>query len=159
MSVDSELSPVDGNLSGLDDRLGGSVSAFAVARFGTVGAKAEVTNTSPVPLFDAPISALARATFQDAFLWNGGAGKLRFTLDLDEIASATRMDPGLNIASVDATLTLSSTQSVYETAFGGLTAPGSLTVTIDMSGVNANTNSTSPSSSGRRCRPSSRTRR
>ena len=132
MSVDSELSPVDGNLSGLDDRLVGSGSAFAVARFGTVGAKAEVTNTSPIPLLDAPVGALARATFQDVFLWNGGAGKLRLTLDLDGIALTTGMDPGLNIASVDATLTLSSTQSVDETAFGRLTAPGSLTVTIDM---------------------------
>src|SRR5262249_62238004 len=80
MSVDSELSPIDGNLSGLDDRLVGSGSAFAVARFGTVGAKAEVTNTSPVPLFDAPVSALARATFQDGFLWDRRDGKRRVPL-------------------------------------------------------------------------------
>src|SRR5262249_52839175 len=132
MGVDSELSPVDGNLSGLDDRLVGSGSAFAVARFGSVGAKAEVTNTSPVPLFDAPVGALARATFQDVLLWNGGAGTLRFTFDLDAIPLVTGMDPGLNIASVDATLSLSSTESVDETAFGRPTAPGSLTVTIDM---------------------------
>lgn len=85
MSVDSELSPVDGNLSGLDDRLVGSGSAFAVTRFGTVGGKTEVTNASPVPLFDAPVSALARATCPDVFLWSGGAGKRRFTLDLDEL--------------------------------------------------------------------------
>jgi hypothetical protein len=66
------------------------------------------------------------------FLWNGGAGKLRFILDLNGIASATGMDPGFNIAAVDAALTLSSTISTDETAFGELTAPGSLAVTIDM---------------------------
>jgi hypothetical protein len=132
MSVDSELSPVDGTLFGLDDRLVGSGSGFPVARFGSVGAKTEVTNTSPFPLFGAPVGALARATFQDVFNWDGGAGKLRFILNLDGIASATGMDPGFNVAAVDAKLSLSSTRSI-ETGFGELTAlPGSLAVTIDM---------------------------
>ena len=113
MSVDSELSPVDGTLFGLDDRLVGSGSGFPVARFGSVGAKTEVTNTSPFPLFGAPVGALARATFQDVFNWDGGAGKLRFILNLDGIASATAMDPGFNVAAVDATLSLSSTRSRF----------------------------------------------
>jgi len=132
MTGDSELSPVAGNLFGLDDRLIGSGSAFAVARFGSVGAKTEATNTSPVPLFDSGVGASARATFQDVFLWNGGAGKLRFILNLDGSASATGMDPGLNIAGVAATLSLSSTISTDETAIGGLNGPGSIAVTIDM---------------------------
>jgi hypothetical protein len=127
MRTDSELSPVDGNLSGLD--LVGSGSAFAVARFGSVGAKTEVTETS---LFGDPVSAFGQATFQDVFFWNGGAGKLRFTLNLDGITSATGAHPGANVAGVDATLSLSSTISPDETAFGELTAPGSMTVTIDM---------------------------
>src|SRR5262249_16003381 len=84
------------------------------------------------PLIDAAVGALARATFQDVFLWDGGTGQLRFILDLEGIASATWTDPGFNIASVEATLSLSSTISVDETAFGRLTAPGSLAVTIDM---------------------------
>jgi len=132
MTADSELSPVDGNLFGLDDRLIGSGSAFAVARFGNLGAKTEATNTSPVRLLDSSVSALARATFQDVFLWNGGAGKLRFILNLAGSASATGVDPGFNVAGVGASLTLSSIISTDETAVGGLSAPGSIAVTIDM---------------------------
>jgi hypothetical protein len=132
MTGDSELSPVDGNLSGLDDRLVGSGSAFAVARFGSVGAKTEATNTSPVPLIDSSVGSLARATFQDVFLWNGGAGKLRFILNLAGTASATGVDPGFNVAGVGASLTLSSIISTDEAAIGGLSAPGSTAVTIDM---------------------------
>jgi hypothetical protein len=127
MRADSEPSPVDGDLSGLD--LVGSGSASATVRFGSVGAKTEATNTS---LVDAPVNALARATFEDVFVWNGGAGKLRFILNLDGIVSSTGTHPGLNVAGVDATLSLSSTISPDEVAFGQLTAPGSMTVTIDM---------------------------
>jgi hypothetical protein len=81
-------------------------------------------------LIGAGVGDSAGAEFDDVLFWPGAAGQLRFTLRLQGSEAAAGMDPGLNTASVDATLSADDRCCFLSGGFGRLTAPGTITVTV-----------------------------
>ena len=73
MFADSEPFATEHTLLGLDPNGFGNGSAFAVASFGRVGAKAQALDTVP-DIFDEPVKATAEAQFTDQFMWGGESG-------------------------------------------------------------------------------------
>jgi hypothetical protein len=127
--LDAEPSPVDGNLAGISGSPLANGNVFAVAAFGRLGAKSEITYMDAIPLQGVESSALA--LFNDEFVWPGVAGKLRATMTLAGTESAASAVPSIqNFATVEGDLKLVGTG---ETGEGVLSGPGSTTATIDVS--------------------------
>ena len=137
MAEDSDPFPVEHSLLGIDPGGFGSGSAFAFAAFGRVGARSQAIDTVPDP-FEEPVKATGEAQFTDELIWRGGNATLRFTLRLDGgvmlfCGVGVFMCPLFgnpafdNVADVFANFLLTDS---FDSAAGGLIAPGTLALTI-----------------------------